>query len=200
MSAESGPENLDSMLMGNVSEGSEETSESIAARISAAQAKLAKVKKDEKNAHDFDEKLAKILKNFSYDLIDFVAFLIDKEVPSLTILAIIALADNEAGKICYTKFHKTLDDNYTIVPLLPSNKKEAHKIELWLKFIQQANDISKTLKLSIYRKNKNFVDRLSSETAKMLKEFLIKNKVAEFDEDKLKKALTKYEKEIFAEN
>jgi hypothetical protein len=200
MSAESGPENLDDLMMGNVSEGSEETSESIAARIAAAQAKLAKVQKDEKQAHDFDEKLAKILKEFSYDLIDFVAFLIDKEVPSLTILAIIALANNEAGKICYTEFHKTLDDNYAIVPLLPSNKKEAHKIELWLKFIHRANTASKTLKLSVYKKNKEFVDRLSAETAKMLKEFLIKNKVAEFDEEKLKKALIKYEKEIFAED
>ena len=199
MSAESGPENLDDLMMGNVSEGSEESSESIAARIAAAQAKLAKVKKDEKHAHDFDEKLAKILKNFSSEMIDFIAFLIDKEVPSLTILAIIALASNEAGKICYTEFHKTLDDHYAIVPLLPSNKKEAHKIELWLKFIHRANAASKTLKLSVYKDNKEFVQRLSAETARMLKDFLIKNKVAEFDEEKLKKALTKYEKEIFAE-
>lgn len=200
MSAESGPENLDDMLMGNVSEGSEETFESIAARISAAQAKLAKVKKDEKQAHNFDDKLAKILKNFSYDLIDFVAFLIDKEVPSLTILAIISLANNEAGKICFAEFNKELDENFAIVQILPNHQKEAHKIELWLKFINQANSVSKTLKLSIYKKNKEFVDRLSSETAKMLKDFLIKNKVLEFDEDKLKKALIKYEKEIFAES
>jgi hypothetical protein len=200
MSAESGPENLDDMLMGNVSEGSEETSESIADRIAAAQAKLAKVKKDEGEAQNFDDKLAKILKKFSYDLIDFVAFLIDKEVPSLTILAIISLASNEAGKICYTEFHKVIDDYYAIMPLLPSNKKEAQKIELWLKFINKANSVSKTLKLSIYRENKEFVARLSAETAKMLKEFLIKNKVAEFDEEKLKKALLKYEKEIFAES
>ncbi len=197
MSAESGSESLDSLMMGNVSEGSEESSESIAARIAAAQARLAKVKKDEKQAQDFDEKLAKILKHFSYSLIDFVAFLIDKEVPSLTILAIISLANNEAGKICYTEFHKTLDDHYAIVPILPNNKKEAHKIELWLKFIHQANARSKTLKLSAYKNNKEFVSRLSTETAQMLKDFLIKNKVAEFDEEKLKKALAKYEKEIF---
>ncbi len=199
MSAESGPENLDSLMMGNVSEGSEESSESIAARIAAAQAKLAKVKKDEQEAQDFDEKLAKILKTLDYELIDFVAFLIDKEVPSLTILALISLVSNSAGKVCYTEFHKTLDSHFAIVPLMPNNEKEAHKIELWLKFIHHANAASKTLKLSVYRKDKEFVGRLSTETAKMLKDFLIKNKVTEFDEEKLKKALAKYEKEIFAE-
>ncbi len=200
MSAESGPENLDDMLMGNVSEGSEESSESIATRIAAAQAKLVKVRKDEKKAHNFDEKLAKILKNFSYELIDFVAFLIDKEVPSLTILAIVSLASNEAGKICYQEFHKKLDTETAIIPLLPNHQKEAQKIELWLKFIHQANSLSTTLKLFVYKDNADFVARLSSETAKMLKEFLVKNQILEFDEAKLKEALNIYEKKIFAEN
>jgi hypothetical protein len=198
MSTESGPENLDDLMMGNVSEGSEETSEQIANRIAAAQAKLAKVKKDEGEAQDFDNKLANLLKKLNYKLIDFIAFLIDKEVPSLTILAIISLANNEAGKICFVEFQKVVNENFSIVPLLPNHKKEAHKIELWLKFINKANIESKTLKLFVYKDNKDFVSRVSSETAKMLKNFLIKNNVLEFDEEKLKKALQQYEKEIFA--
>ena len=199
MSTESGPENLDSLLMGNVSEGSEETSEQIADRIAAAQAKLAKVKKEEGEAQSFDDKLAKLLKSMNYSLIDFVAFLIDKEVPSLTILAIISLANNEAGKICFAEFQKVIDNNFTIIPLLPNHKKEAQKIELWLKFINKANSESKTLKLFVYKENTEFVSRISTETAKMLKYFLIKNRILEFDEKKLKEALQKYEKEIFAE-
>ena len=196
MSTESGPENLDDMLMGNVSEGSEETSEQIADRIAAAQAKLAKVKKDEGEAQDFDNKLAKLLKKLDHSLIDFVAFLIDKEVPSLTILAIVSLANNEAGKICFVEFQKVVDENFSIIPLLPNHKKEAHKIELWLKFINKANIESK---MFVYKDDKDFVSRVSSETAKMLKNFLIKNNVLEFDEKKLKEALMKYEKEIFSE-
>lgn len=200
MSAESGPENLDSLMMGNVSEGSEETSESVADRIAAAQAKLTKVRKDEKKAHNFDEKLAKILQDLDYNIIDFIAFLINKEVPSLTILAVLSLVSNEAGKICFAEFHKIMDDDFAIAPLLPNHKKEAQKIELWLKFIHKANLESKTLKLFVYRDNKEFVSRMSSETAKMLKNFLIKNNVLEFDEAKLKRALITYEKEIFAES
>ena len=50
--AEGGPEGLDDLLMGNVSEGSEETSEALLARIAAAQAKLVAVKKDEASIAD----------------------------------------------------------------------------------------------------------------------------------------------------
>ena len=53
---------LDDLLMGNVGEGSEETSEQLIARIAAAQARLAAVKKDEKKSSVHDRQLAQIIK------------------------------------------------------------------------------------------------------------------------------------------
>jgi len=82
---------LEDMMMGNVSEEASESSEKIAARLAAAQKKIAAVKRDEKKSHGFDEKLSKILPKFSVVLLDFVIFLIDKEVPSCTILAMISV-------------------------------------------------------------------------------------------------------------
>lgn len=87
---------LDDLLMGNVAEGSEETSEQIAARISSAQARLAAVKKDEKKTSKHDTRLAQVIKHLPMELIPFVSWLINHEIPSLTILAILSLSQKPA--------------------------------------------------------------------------------------------------------
>ena len=66
---------LDDLLMGNVTEGSEETSEQIAARISSAQARLAAVKKDEKRSSKHDCQLAQVIKHLPLELIPFVSIM-----------------------------------------------------------------------------------------------------------------------------
>ena len=95
---------LDDLMMGNVSEEASESDEKIQARIAAAVARLRKIKKDSKKSHGFDEALAKILRQLTPTQLDDVIFLIDHEIPSLTILAILSLVNDGAGKICYAEF------------------------------------------------------------------------------------------------
>ncbi|MBT3349549.1 hypothetical protein HN954_01190 [bacterium] len=186
---------LDDLLMGDVSEGSEETQEQLAARISAAQAKLAAVQKDEKTSKNFDDQLAKILKKFSVAQIKFVAFLIDHEVPSLTILAMFSIDSDDAGKIAFAALEKSLpvDDRDEHLPT-----KFSEKISLWWRLISAADAESKTLKLADLRGNSGFTSRVGKEFPSMLSRFLNKNNVQDFDPEKLKKMLKKYEQKIFA--
>ena len=90
---------LDDLLMGNVGEGSEETSEQLVARITAAQARLAAVKKDEKKSSVHDRQLAQIIKYLQPSLLKLVAWMIDQEIPSFTVLALVSLACRPAAEI-----------------------------------------------------------------------------------------------------
>jgi hypothetical protein len=186
---------LDDLLMGNVAEGSEETQEQIAARIAAAQAKLAAVQKDEKKSKGFDGHLANVLKSLTISQIRFVAFLIDHEVPSLTILAMIAIVSDEAGKAIFTELEKSLPDEKPDENL-PA--KISEKISLWWRLISAADAASKTLKLVDLHENHDFTRRVGKEFSAMLQTFLKKNNVHEFDSGKLKKILHRHERKIFA--
>ncbi len=191
---------LDDMMMGNVSEETSESSEKIAARLAAAQKKIAAVQRDEKKSHKFDEKLSKILPTFSSDLLDFVIFLIDKEMPSCTILAMVSIESDMAGKICFKEFHKFIEEaaDFSIVKF--DNKKVEKKVSMWWTFIFAADHISKTTKLRSFRKHEEFVGRVSTEFARMLKEFMVKQNVQKFDKKKLKKILKQYADSAFSEN
>jgi len=59
--SESAPDGLDGLMMGNVSEEAGESNEQIQARIAAAAAKVQQIKKDEAQAHSFDDQLAKLI-------------------------------------------------------------------------------------------------------------------------------------------
>ncbi|NJP03948.1 hypothetical protein HC823_01630 [Candidatus Gracilibacteria bacterium] len=135
--AESGAEGLDDLLMGNVAEGSEETSEQLAARIAAAQARLAKVQKDEATAKGFDTHLVKLIKNIGSDWIDFIAYLINKDVPSLTILAFFSVISDDAAALCFNEFkstHKPLEE-IDLSPAQLENQKVVDRLHYWWKFI-----------------------------------------------------------------
>ncbi len=191
---------LDDMMMGNVSEETSESSEKIAARLAAAQKKIAAVKRDEKKSHGFDDKLAKILPTFSGILLDFIIFLIDKEVPSCTVLAMVSIESDEAGKICFEEFHKFIEEaaDFSIVKF--DNEQVEKKVSMWWTFIFAADHVSKTTKLNSFRKNEEFVGRISKEFARMLKDFMISQDVQKFDEKKLKKILKQYADAAFSDN
>jgi len=59
-----------------------------------------------KRCKTFDDHLAKVLKTLTVPQIDFVAFLIDHEVPSLTILAMISIVSDAAGKVIFPELEK----------------------------------------------------------------------------------------------
>lgn len=190
--------NLDDLMLGNVGEDVGESDEQFAVRLAAAQAKLAQMKKDEALTKDFDVKLAKIIRHLHHHTLRLVVFLINHEVPSLTILSIISLASSEAGKICYTEFHKYIDQPVDFSPARLDQKAE-EKISLWWSFIFAADHISQTVRLHQFRHDDVFVEFISLAFSEMLFSFLEEQKEEHFDKVMLEKILKKYESQMFAE-
>ncbi|MCF7830745.1 hypothetical protein K9M41_01990 [Candidatus Gracilibacteria bacterium] len=188
--------NLDDLMLGNVGEEVSESDEQFAVRLAAAQAKLAKIAKDEGQAKNFDDKLAKIIPRLSPHTLKLVVFLIDHDIPSLTVLAIIALESDEAAKICHGEFYKFISEpaDFSTVKLA---KKLEEKMSFWWTFILAANQISMTTKLEELKKNASFTEFFSLEIIEMVKRFIVINKVEEFNKLALEKALEKYQKDLF---
>jgi len=188
--------NLEDLMLGNVGEEVSESDEQFAVRLASAQAKLAKIAKDESKSKNFDDKLAKIISYLSTHTLKLVVFLIDHDIPSLTILAIIALESDESAKICHGEFYKFISEpaDFSTVKL---DKELEEKISLWWTFILAANQISTTTKLDELKKNSSFTEFLSLEIIEMIKRFLIRNKVENFNKLALEKTLEKYQKDLF---
>ncbi len=195
--SESGAEKLDDLVLGAGTEVASESDEVFAERLKEAQQKIAGIRKDEKKAQNFDHKLAKIISNLSPEALDFVIFLINHNIPSLTILAFISIANEDAGKTCFIEFDKFIQEkaNFSIVKF--NDPKIEEKISYWWTFILAADHVSTTVKLKSLRENDKFVSRLSRNLADLLVIFLHENSVTEFDRSTLKKMLAKYEKMMF---
>lgn len=158
---------LDDLLMGNVGEGSEETKEQIAARIVAAQAKIAALQKDEASAHGYDLKLAGVLKNVPFWIVEFVAWLLNHDVPSLTILALLTVVSDEAGQICFTAFTEAATESDERADVLPETPLR-DRVRLWLRFVVAADRVSTTVQLTTLREDKDFTRKLSEQCVAML--------------------------------
>ncbi|PID70172.1 hypothetical protein CSB37_03270 [bacterium DOLZORAL124_38_8] len=195
--------NLDDLALGNVSEGvSETTPEEIRAKAAAAAQKMQKLRKDEKKAHGFDEALAKIImdKTIPLKLIQFIAFLIDSEVPSLTILSLIAINNAQAAITCTQHFAKkteqvTHDQSLDSIGL---NDAISHKVDLWWKFIFLADKESTTVRLKDLRTNQRFIEHFPQQLAELFKRYLEKNK-ASFNKEQLEKILNERGRRLFME-
>ncbi len=189
-------EGLDDMMMGNVSEGVSESDEVFAERVRQAQAKIKQIKKDEKKSKNFDTKLSKIIPQLSPFLLDVVVFLIDFEVPSLTVLAIISLVQDDSGKICWKEFHEYIAEKADFSGAhLPEQIEQ--KISYWWTFIYGADHVSKTEKIKDLKKEDIFLKKFSHYLGEILVTFLRENKIEEFDKVQLKKILQKYEIGLF---
>lgn len=191
-------DNLDGLVMGDgVSEQASESDEKFKARVAAAQVKLKKIKKDESEAKTFDHKLAKILPGLTSWQLQIVIFLIDHEIPSLTILAVISIANDEAGKICYLEFEKHIESRADFSGAqLPTDIEE--KISYWWTFIHGADHLSTTVFLYNLKSNEAFVSEFSTHLGKLLRAFLTQYEVTDFDQEKLKNIIERYQSEIFA--
>ncbi len=190
-------ESLDDLLMGEVSEGASESDEKFSERLKVAQQKLAAVAKDEKKAKNFDQKLAKIIPHVPNWVLDFVVFLINHEIPSLTILAFLALVNEEAGKICYVEFHKYIQERADFSLAKFGDPLVEEKISYWWTFILGADHISTTVQLKTLRNNEPFVRHLSKMLSDLLIHFLQQSDIHDFDKKNLKSVLAKYEKMMF---
>lgn len=174
---------LDDLLMGNIAEGSEETSEQIAARISAAQARLAAVRKDEKKATVYDHNLAQVIKTIPIELIPFVSWLINHEIPSLTILALFSLS------------HKPAADVITSIEIPetgsePSFLAEIHhpalrtKISDWSRLVVAADRLSTTVRLESLRKEQSKNSRLATGLRELIEIIWLRSS-AEFNPEQI---------------
>ncbi len=189
-------EGLDDMMMGNVSEGVAESDEVFAERVRQTQAKIQKIRKDEKKSKNFDDQLAKIIPGFSPLVLDVVIFCIDFEVPSLTVLAIISLINDESGRICWEVFDKYIEERADFSGAhLPAKVDE--KISYWWTFIYGSDHMSMTTKLSDLRTDTVFIKKFSHYLTQILLRFLKEEKVEEFDENHLKGLLAKYQTGLF---
>ena len=143
---------LDDLLMGNVAEGSEETSEQIAARIAASQARLAAVRKDEGVASTYDAYLAKVIKSLPMGLLRFAGWLIDREIPSFTILGLISLSNDMAQRVLAENLEVAKDMNPEFLSLIHSPKIRKHVAE-WSQAVVMIDRQSMTVKLSSLKKD-----------------------------------------------
>lgn len=143
---------LDDLLMGNVAEGSEETSEQIAARIAASQARLAAVRKDEKSASVYDVHLAKVIASLPIGLLRFVAWLIDQEIPSFTILGILSLSDSNSREVLKENLEMAGDSNPEFLSLIHSGALRK-KVSLWCQSIIMIDRQVSTVRLYSLKKD-----------------------------------------------
>ncbi len=195
---ESGPESIDDLVLGTVKEEVTESDEKFKARVVAAQAKLAKIKKDESNAKDFDIKLSKLISHLASHTLKLVVFLIDSGVPSLTILAMISLSSSKAEKICHTEFHKFIEEraDFSDAKLKPELEKQ---VAQWWTYMFAADQVSVDTKISSFHSNAAFVEFVSLEFNEMMKRFLADHEVEHVDQNELNQALKKYEALLLTE-
>ena len=196
---EVGGERLDDLMMGSGAEGVSESDEVFAERLRIAQQKIAAIKKDEKKAKNFDKKLSQVIKSISAENLDFVIQLINHGISSLSILSIISIINNEAGKICFQEFNQYIEEKADFSIVKFSDPKVEEKISYWWTFIFAAEHITTSTKIKDLRTSKTFVLTLSQNLATLLLHFLRSSAITEFDKKGLKKMLTKYEEMIFAE-
>lgn len=194
---EGGGENFEGLLMGNVSETTSETDEQFAQRVAAAQAKLQKVKKDEQKSKSFDHHLAKLIPTLSQNDLQFVIFLINHEVPSLTILALLSLHIDAAYEICYGEFHALIEEHADFSTAKIPTKEIEEKISWWWSFILASDHISPTLRLSALRDNTDFLKTFSQFLSHFLQQFLEQSHTPDFDQTQLKTVLQKYKDLLF---
>lgn len=195
---ENGGESFEDLLLGGVSEQVSESDEQFQARVTAAQAKLQQVKKDEKKAQNFDVQLAGIIPHLSDDLLHFVIFMIDSGIPSLTILSFLSLVVDEAGQICYQEFHSFVEERADFSLVKFQDPQIEEKVSWWWTFILAADHVSRTTLLKDFKENQDFVSRVSRSVSQILQQFLRENQAPSFDQEKLKTLLHKYRDMVFS--
>ena len=175
---------LDDLLMGNVTEGSEETSEQIAVRISSAQARLAAVKKDEKKSSKHDYQLAQVIKHLPLELIPFVSWLINHEIPSATILAILSLSNKPAADAMEKLELSAGGENKSPLFSKISHAALRTKLSNWSQLVVQVDEISATVKLSSLAQEQAKNSRFTTGIREILEAIWLRSS-AEFDPEAL---------------
>lgn len=189
---------LDSIMMGKGGEQASESSEQLQARVSAAQARIKALKKDEKKSRTYDHHLAQIVGDFSTQQVIFIAFLINNSVASEVILALFSIINPTAFKICAIEskifkagFQQLSPQNLSI------SVDQTKSIDAWWHHLYWADNTAKTGSLYEFNKNSDFILRFSSEMALLLKSFLTRNEIKEFNQSALEELLNARGRQLF---
>jgi hypothetical protein len=174
---------LDDLLMGNVAEGSEETSEQIAARISAAQARLAAVQRDEKKSSKYDHALAQVIKYLPIELIPFVSWLINHEIPSLTILGLLSLSNKPAADTISSLSVSNEESDREFLQKIGHDVLR-RKISEWTQVVLVADTLSATVRLQSLQKEQLKNSRFTTGLRELLEIIWLRSS-ADFDPDAL---------------
>lgn len=193
-------EGLEGLLLGEDGEtGSEQAQESesqFRARVAAAQARLAKVKKDESQSRVYDQQLSKIIASLPAPLIAGVVLMINHDVSSLTILATLSLVSDQAHELCEKDFAAHIEARADFSSAKLPDVKEA-RIADWWTFIFGAEHLSKLDRMHALRENQKFVRGYTKFLTQILGLFLVDLSNEDYDAAALKTLMKNYEVQIF---
>jgi len=197
MSAES-VGGLDDLMMGTASEGVSESDEQFHARLAAAQARMAKIAKDEKKAKNFDAHLAKLIPQCSNKgLLDMVVLMINHDVPSLTILASLSLVLEDAAKLITEELSaRSITESGSKIKLPFGKDKTRQKIKFWLGGIVLADHASNAIKFESLAKDKKFTASLMGHFTALLETFLATEETS-VPPQEIERFFNDYESQLF---
>ena len=148
---------LEQLFVGGGAEKVAESDEVFSERARAAQARLKKAQRNEARDNKFDQSLAKIITDLDEELLNVVIFLIDHEVPSLTVLSLLSLEIQSAMEIVW----EPLKDDLVLwepapEPEVPAKTEHIERWRHWLALILSADQSSFTVHFADKAEDQDF--------------------------------------------
>ncbi len=195
-------ETLDDLLQGNVSELVGESSEKIATRVKIAHDKIIAIYKQEDNAKQFDQSLVQVIKSLPLSLLEIVILCLNYEIPSLTILAIISISNEQSYGICSNQFMQYVKETANFAEANFKDHEQEQQMSYWWTFMFASNIVSDTLKLKDLHNTHEFVREFDGYIDYLLEIFLKKtqNNIEtsyQYDEVGLRKCIDNYKQQLF---
>lgn len=162
------------------------------ARVAAAQARVAKVKKTEKKQKTFDAALATLVKQMPMNRILQVAWLLDSGVPSLTVLSIISIEYPQADRICANHFDKYITEwaNLQNLGVEPEYKTF---LDHWWTHILAADFVPQTPKVAALKPvNEAWKNRFARMVHELVMGFFRKENITTYNENGYKRTMSEH--------
>ena len=189
---------LEDLMMGSPSEGASESNEQFQARLAAAQARMAKIAKDEKKAKNFDAHLAKLIPACSQKgLLDMVILMINHDIPSLTIIASLTLVMPEAEKLLTKELSAKVILDASGALKIPFGKPNTQKaIRFWLTSLTLSDKASTEVQFKSLKADTKFTESLLGHFSALLETFLATEEMP-VPPQEIERFFNDYESELF---
>ena len=189
---------LEDLMMGSPSEGASESNEQFQARLAAAQARMAKIAKDEKKAKNFDAHLAKLIPACSQKgLLDMVILMINHDIPSLTIIASLTLVMPEAEKLLTKELSAKVILDASGALKIPFGKPNTQKaMRFWLTSLTLSDKASTEVQFKSLKADTKFTESLLGHFSALLETFLATEEMP-VPPQEIERFFNDYESELF---